>query len=94
MTIESMVTQGDITTVRLISAVTGAEIDELKAQYGEVKSHIIELYKIRPTDAEVSDMKNALSALGVVKTGTWTEAAEAMRQADTLLTNAKIGARL
>lgn len=78
MTVVSMVTQGDVTTVSLTGPVTDEELNALRAQYGEVRSHVVELYKIRPTDVEVNDMRAALEMLGVAKTGTWKEAAEAL----------------
>lgn len=74
MKVNSIEINGEIATIKVTGSVSDAELDGLKAQYGEVKEHTIVLYKVRPTDAEIADMKAALEKLGVEKKGTWLEA--------------------
>lgn len=81
MKVNSIEINGEITTVKVTGSVSQEELDGLKAQYGEVKEHTIVLYKVRPTDAEIADMKAALKRLGVVKSETWVQAAEKLSPA-------------
>ena len=81
MKVNSIEINGDIATVKLTGSVSQEELDGLKAQYGEVKEHTIVLYKVRPTDAEIADMKAALKRLGVVKGESWVQAAEKLSPA-------------
>ena len=67
MKVNSIEINGDIATVKLTGSVSQAELDGLKAQYGEVKEHTLVLYKVRPTDAEVAALRAELNALKVSK---------------------------
>jgi hypothetical protein len=63
MKVNSIEINGDITTVKLTGSVSDAELDGLKAQYGEVKEHTLIFYKVRPTDAEVKALRAELDTL-------------------------------
>lgn len=63
MIVDSIAINGEITTIKLIGSVSDAELDGLKTKYGEVWEHMIVLYKVRPTDAEVAALRAELGAL-------------------------------
>ena len=67
MKVNSIEINGEIATIKVTGSVSQAELDGLKAQYGEVKEHTIVLYKVRPTDAEVAALMAELNALKVSK---------------------------
>ena len=67
MKVDSISINGEITTIRLTGSVSQAELDGLKAQYGEVKEHTLIFYKVRPTDAEVAALRAELDALKATK---------------------------
>ena len=67
MKVDSIAITGDITTIKLTGGITDAELEGLKAQYGEVKEHALIFFKVRPTDAEVAALIAELDALKAEK---------------------------
>ena len=67
MKVNSIEINGEIATIKVTGSVSDAELDGLKAQYGEVKEHTLIFYKVRPADAEVKALRAELDALKAAK---------------------------